>query len=61
MMLYQPFISEAPESFNSIDTYLSLLEFTAMIYIQMPISAEHQWIVAFPLIGVIYELICVCF
>jgi hypothetical protein len=31
MMFYQFFFSKAPEPFYSIDTYLSLLEFAAMI------------------------------
>jgi hypothetical protein len=42
MMLYQSFFGEAPESFYSIDTYLSLLEFAAMIDIQVPIATEHE-------------------
>jgi hypothetical protein len=31
-----------PESFNAVNAYLSLLEFAAVIDIQMPKPTEHQ-------------------
>jgi hypothetical protein len=36
------FLGEAPESFNAVNAYLSLLEFAAVIDIQMPKPTEHQ-------------------
>jgi hypothetical protein len=42
MLHYQSFFSEALESLQAVNAYLSLLEFAAMIDIQMSESTEYM-------------------
>jgi hypothetical protein len=52
MILHQSLLGTDPESLETIDRDFSLLELVSMINIQVLLTAEHQGIIADPLIRV---------
>ena len=49
-MLNQPFPGKRPESFNSVDSDLSLRELITMVDGEMLIATEHERIISPPLV-----------
>jgi len=52
MVFDQPFFGPAPESLQSVNIDFAGREMLAVIHLQVPVSAEHQAVVAFELVGV---------
>jgi hypothetical protein len=56
MIFNEPFFSEAPEIFQSVDVHFTGREDLLLVVPEMAITAEHQSIISSELIGIDYAL-----
>ncbi len=52
VVLDKPLLGPTPESLQAVDVHLAGREILAVVHLQMPVSAEHQAVIAFELVRV---------